>query len=99
MQKNRIVAIKILKEQYSADPKVVAHFQRTAKAQSAFQHPDVMQVYGFGKANGKHFIVMELAEGPDLRRYLCARVVLDVDRAVIIAHSVALRQGAISRHG
>ncbi len=99
IQKNRIVAIKILKEQYSADPKFVAHFQRTAKAQSAFQHPNVMQVYGFGQANGKHFIVMELVEGTDLRRYLRARGVLDVDRAVIIAHSVALGLGAIHRHG
>ncbi len=40
---------------------------------------------------------MELVEGTDLCRYLCYRGVLDIDRAVIIAHDVALGLGAAHR--
>src|SRR5207245_2520262 len=41
----------------------------------------------------------ELVEGTDLRRYLRSRGILDVDRAVIIAHDVALGLGAAHRRG
>ncbi len=42
---------------------------------------------------------MELVEGTDLRRYLRSRGVLDLDRAIIIAHDVALGLGAAHRRG
>jgi serine/threonine protein kinase len=42
---------------------------------------------------------MELVEGTDLRRYLRSRGILAVDRAVIIAHAVALGLGAAHHHG
>ena len=99
MQTGRIVAIKVLREVYSTDPKFVARFQRGAEAQSALHHPNVVQVYDYGQSNGKYFIVMELVEGTDLRRYLRSRVVLDVHRAVIIAHSIALGLGAAHQRG
>lgn len=93
-QTGRIVAIKVLHEHYSADPKFVARFQREAKAQAALQHPGIVQVYDFGNTGGKHFIVMELVEGTDLRRYLRARGVIEVEMAVRIAHDVADALGA-----
>jgi len=93
-QTGRIVAIKVLHEHYSADPKFVARFQREAKAQAALQHPGIVQVYDFGNAGAMHFIVMELVEGTDLRRYLRARGVIEVEMAVRIAHNVADALGA-----
>ncbi len=94
---DRIVAIKVLREVYSTDPKFVTRFQREAKAASALQHPNIVQVYDYGQTAGNYFIVMELVEGTDLRRYLRSRGVLDVDRAIIIAHDVALGLGAAHR--
>lgn len=94
---DRIVAIKVLREVYSTDPKFVTRFQREAKAASALQHPNIVQVYDYGQTSGNYFIVMELVEGTDLRRYLRSRGVLDVDRAIIIAHDVALGLGAAHR--
>ncbi len=96
---DRVVAIKVLREVYSTDPKFVTRFQREAKAASALQHPNIVQVYDYGQTNGNYFIVMELVEGTDLRRYLRSRGVLDIDRAVIIAHDVALGLGAAHRRG
>ncbi|GCF07431.1 protein kinase domain-containing protein [Dictyobacter arantiisoli] len=97
MRMDRTVAIKVLREVYSTDPKFVTRFQREAKAASALQHPNIVQVYDYGQSDGNYFIVMELIEGTDLRRYLRSRGVLAIDRAVIIAHDVALGLGAAHR--
>src|SRR5258706_5782464 len=94
---DRVVAIKVLRDVYSSDPKFVKRFELEAKAASALQHPNIVQVYDYGLTDGNYFIVMELVEGTDLRRYLRSRGVLDVDRAVIIAHDVALGLGAAHR--
>ncbi len=96
---DRVVAIKMLRDIYSTDPKFVTRFQREAKAASALQHPNIVQVYDYGQTDGNYFIVMELIEGTDLRRYLRSRGVLDIERAIIIAHDVALGLGAAHRRG
>src|SRR6202521_4408010 len=96
---DRVVAVKVLREVYSTDPKFVTRFQREAKAASALQHPNIVQVYDYGQTDGNYFIVMELVEGIDLRRYLRSRGVLDVERAIIITHDVALGLGAAHRRG
>ena len=97
MRMDRVVAIKVLREVYSTDPKFVTRFQREAKAASSLQHPNIVQVYDYGQSDGNYFIVMELVEGTDLRRYLRSRGVLAMDRAIIIAHDVALGLGAAHR--
>jgi serine/threonine-protein kinase len=66
---------------------------------ASLQHPDIIQVYDYGQTDGKYFIAMELIEGSDLRRYLRAREILVADRAIIIAHDVALGLGAAHRRG
>ena len=95
----RVVAIKVLRDIYSTDVKFVTRFQREAKAASALQHSNIVQVFDYGQTDGNYFIVMELIEGTDLRRYLRSRGVLDVNRAIIIAHDVALGLGAAHRRG
>jgi serine/threonine-protein kinase len=97
MHEDRVVAIKVLREVYSTDPKFVTRFQREAKAAHSLQHPNIVQVYDYGQSEGNYFIVMELVEGIDLRRYLHSRGVLAIDRAVIIAHDIALGLGAAHR--
>jgi eukaryotic-like serine/threonine-protein kinase len=99
MRMERVVAIKVLREVYSTDPKFVTRFQREAKAASSLQHPNIVQVYDYGQSDGNYFIAMELIEGTDLRRYLRSRGVLATDRAIIIAHDVALGLGAAHRRG
>ena len=94
---NRTIAVKVLREAYSMDPKFVTRFQREAKAAAALNHPNIVKVYDYGQSDGVYYIVMELIDGTDLRRYLRARNILKVDRAVIIAHDVALGLGAAHR--
>ncbi len=96
---NREVAIKVLRDIYSRDSKFVTRFQRVARAMTALRHPNIVQVYEYGQTDGNYFIVMELIEGTDLRRYLRSRGVLDTERAIIIAHAVALGLGAAHQQG
>src|SRR2546429_5405142 len=99
MRMERVVAIKVLREVYSTNPKFVTRFQREARAASALKHPNIVQVYDYGQTDGNYYIVMELVEGTDLRSYLSSHDVLDVDRAIIIAHDIALGLGAADRRG
>lgn len=99
LQMDRAVAVKVLQEVYNTNPKFVRRFQVEAKAASALQHPNIVQVYDYGHADGNYYIVMELVEGTNLHRYLGSRGVLYVDRAIIIAHDVALGLGAAHRRG
>src|SRR3984893_7890713 len=87
LRKDRVVAIKVLREVYSTNPKFVTRFQREAKAASALQHPNIVQVFDYGQTDGNYFIVMELVEGTDLRRYLRSRGVLDIDSEGIVANA------------
>ncbi|SRR5579884_1415698 len=95
----RRVAIKVLRETYSNDPQFVEWFKQGAQTVLSVQHPNIVQVYEYRQIDGKHYIVMELVEGSSLRRYLRSRGVLAADRAIIIAHDIALGLGAVHRRG
>jgi eukaryotic-like serine/threonine-protein kinase len=95
----RVVAVKVLREEYSIDPKFVTRFQREAKVMTLLHHPNIVQGYDYGQSDGIYFFVMELVEGTDLHRYLQFRGVHDINRAVIIAHDVALGLGAAHNIG
>jgi serine/threonine-protein kinase len=69
------------------------HQPKPGSQSGGLQHPNIVQVYDYGQTDGIYYMVMELVEGTDLRRYLRSRGVLDVDRAGIIAHDVALGLG------
>lgn len=58
-----------------------------------------MQTYDYGHTDGSYYLVMELFEGTDLRRYIHSRGVLDVKRSIDIAHDIALGLGAAHRRG
>ncbi len=94
-----LVAVKILREMYSKDHKFVIRFQREARAVSSLQHPNIVQVFDYGQSNDAYYIIMELIEGSDLRRYLKQHGILDVQRATVIAHDVALALGAAHQRG
>jgi serine/threonine protein kinase len=96
---DRVVAIKVLREVYSTDPKLVRCFQLEGQVASSLHHPNIVQVYDSRQTDGIYYLVMEFVEGTDLRRYLRSRGVLNVDQAVIIAHDVALGLDAAHRRG
>src|SRR5215469_605179 len=99
LRMGRVVAAKILREVYSTDPKFVTRFQREARAASALQHPNIVQVFDYGQSGENYYIVMEYVDGSDLRRYLKKNGILSNERVVEIAHDVALGLGAAHKLG
>ena len=66
----RPAAIKLLSEELSREPEFLARFEREAKSAAALNHPNVVQVYDYGQAEGQYFFVMELVDGTDLSIYV-----------------------------
>jgi eukaryotic-like serine/threonine-protein kinase len=93
------IAIKILKEVYTQDPKFIKRFKNEAKVISSLQHPNIVQVYDYVQVDTTYYMVMELIEGTDLRRYIRSRGILDTENAVKIAYNVALGLGVAHRRG
>ncbi len=98
LKTGRSVAVKILRETYSADSKFVTRFQHEAKVMIALQHPNVVQVYGYGHTDGYYFIVKELVAGTDLHRYLRVRGVLGIDDAISIVRNIILGLEVVHQH-
>ncbi len=70
---DRDVAIKILHRALSANPAIVARFDREAKVASRLSHPNVVQVLLSGTlADGSMYLVMEYLDGLPLQSALAA---------------------------
>ncbi|HEX9190034.1 MAG TPA: protein kinase, partial [Vicinamibacteria bacterium] len=67
----RTVALKVLRP--GSDPELLHRLDREARAASALNHPNIVQIYDVGEAAGQageHYVVMEYVEGETLRRRL-----------------------------
>ncbi|MGI6550341.1 MAG: Stk1 family PASTA domain-containing Ser/Thr kinase [Syntrophomonadales bacterium] len=82
---DRIVAVKILKEEYARDATLVQKFKSEAQAAARLSHPNIVNVFDVGEDNGANFIVMEYIEGTNLKEYIQETGPLSPDEAVLIA--------------
>lgn len=93
---NRFVAIKVLKQEYSADTKFVTKFRAEAQSVAGLAHPNIVAVYDVGEENGLHYIVMELVEGITLKKYIEHKGKLDIKESLGI--SIQIAQGLCAAH-
>lgn len=63
----RIVALKILREDFSNDPTFTDKFHQEAKAVANLSHPNIVTIHDFGLDSGHLYIVMEYVPGDDLK--------------------------------
>lgn len=81
---SREVAIKILRQSLANDPMTLVRFQREASAASKLSHPNVVDIYDVGEADGYHYIVMEYIRGRTLKQLINQRGALDYHEAISI---------------
>nr|WP_240898919.1 protein kinase [Kocuria sediminis] len=96
----RIVAVKILKEEYNGDPNFLQRFRAEARHTALLNHPGVANVFDYGEEEGSAFLVMELVPGEPLSNIIERRKTLDPDtvlnyigqtaRALAAAHAQGL---------
>ncbi len=82
---DRIVAIKILKEEYSNDQAFVSRFRTEAMAAARLSHPNIVNIYDVGEHDDVYYIVMEYVEGTTLKELIAQEAPLPVGRAIDIA--------------
>ncbi len=93
---NRLVAIKVLKPDFSSDASFVKKFRVEAQSAAGLSHPNIVNVYDVGEERGVHFIVMELIQGISLKKYIEMKGKLDIKEALNI--SVQIASGLSAAH-
>ena len=73
---NRYVALKVLKDEYSADESLRRQFHDESQSVAILSHPNIVSVYDVSHFEDTEYIVMELIDGITLKEYLKRRGVL-----------------------
>ena len=85
---NRVVAIKVLREQLTSDEEFVARFRREAQAVASLSHGNIVSIYDVGQEKDIYYLVMEMIEGKNLKEVIKERGALPVGEAVEIAKQI-----------
>lgn len=73
---NRLVAIKILKDDLSHDVEFRRRFHAESQAVAMLSHPNIVNVYDVSHSDNVDYIVMELIDGISLKQYMEQKRVL-----------------------
>ncbi|WP_298489785.1 protein kinase domain-containing protein [uncultured Rothia sp.] len=76
----RIVAVKILKEEYTGDPGFLERFRAEARNTALLNHPGVANVFDYGEEDNSAYLVMELVPGNPLSSIIEHETTLPPDR-------------------
>ncbi len=85
---NRLVAIKVLKEELRDDKEFVHRFNTEAQAAARISNPHVVSIYDVGYENGLYYIVMEYVDGITLKEYIAEKGVLPWRQAAEFAAQI-----------
>ena len=98
-QLKRHVAVKVLRPELMLDESLRQRFQKEALAVAGLNHPNIVQVYTVGEAEGRFYIAQEYVNGQNLREYLTRKGPPDLQVAVHIMKQVAAALQAAGQAG
>ena len=79
---NRIVAVKILKDEYLTNEEFRRRFKNESKAIAVLSHPNIVRVFDVSYGDRLQYIVMEYVEGITLKEYIEQQGKIDTREAV-----------------
>jgi serine/threonine-protein kinase len=94
----KTLVLKRILPHLAEDPAFVEMFLGEARLAAQLEHPNVVQIFDFGEAEGSFFLAMELIDGPNLRKLvkraqevplppaLCAKLVAFAAEGLAYAH-------------
>ncbi len=86
---NRLVAIKILKDDYLQDEEFRRRFHSESQAVAMLSHPNIVSVYDVSTSIMADYIVMELIEGITLKQYMEKKGILNWKETLHFAMQIA----------
>ena len=86
---NRLVAVKILKDEYSQDGEFRDRFHAESQVVATLSHPNIVSVYDVSSSSEADFIVMELIDGISLKQYMERKGVLNWKETLHFAIQIA----------
>ena len=86
---NRLVAIKILKDEFAGDEEFRRRFRAEGEAVAMLSHPNIVQVYDVSSSDSANYIVMELIDGISLKQYMETKGVLNWKETLHFAMQIA----------
>lgn len=95
----RVVAIKILREDYTLDETLRANFRQEARAAANLSHPNIVTVHDFGFDEKQIFIVMEYLPGTDLKTLIRQKGRFSINEAVELMIQACAGVGYAHRAG
>ncbi|OLN33350.1 Stk1 family PASTA domain-containing Ser/Thr kinase [Desulfosporosinus metallidurans] len=85
---NRVVTIKVLREQFIADEDFIRRFRREAQSAASLSHPNIVSIYDVGKDGDTEYIVMEYVEGRNLKEIIRDYAPLSTDQSINLARQI-----------
>ncbi|MCL2059361.1 MAG: protein kinase [Oscillospiraceae bacterium] len=93
---DRIVAIKILKPEYTEDTQFIERFRIEAKAAASLSNSSIVMIYDVGQDDGIYYIIMEYVDGITLKEYIASAGRIPWKEGVSIA--IQMTQAIASAH-
>ncbi len=85
---DRLVAVKLLRDEYTDDQDFIRRFHKEAKAVASLSHPNIVSIYDFGEEGKTSFLVMEYVEGRTLKSLIQEEAPLPVEQVVDIGRQI-----------
>jgi len=85
---NRIVAVKVLREQFTGDNEFIRRFRREAQAVASLSHPNIVNIYDVGQDKDIHYLVMEYVKGKTLKEVITERAPLPLNEVIDIVKQI-----------
>jgi len=86
---NRIVAVKVLRDDLDGDEEFLNRFNAEAQAAASLSHSNIVSIFDVGEDNGCHYIIMEYVNGKTLKEYIAQKGTLDYNEALNIASQIS----------
>ncbi len=85
---NRIVAVKVLRDDLDGDEEFLKRFNAEAQAAASLDHQNIVSIFDVGVDDNRHYITMEYVDGKTLKEYIIQNGKLPYKEALSIASQI-----------
>lgn len=99
LELDRLVALKVIRPEMAAHPRVIERFKREILLASKITHKNVVRIHDLGEAGDLKFISMNFVEGISLRSLIDHEQPVPLEKTVGLLHQIAEALGAAHEAG